>query len=266
MANRFILLLLALLISVPTVEAQPAPPFGVLCGCPSNPDPKYPWRCNTIFLNICHRAHVKQSLEHLDIMQQPVSKNGLSQAHSLKRYDPDAALHESLWKDRSLTESSIKLGERTRSTPTAPVPTDCSLESPEKGVESNVARLYFMQQLKKAELKTGGMRKKKLLCRVTLRPDGSVADIKILNPSGSETVDKDLLGLIKAASPFRPYRARSGNSYCLVEFLDHLVSLEGTNFTCDFTVKALPEGISTEVKMPVEKPKNDADDPFLAPK
>ncbi len=43
---------------------------------------------------------------------------------------------------------------------------------------------------------------KNVSCAVTLNPDGSISDLKVLKPSGSEDIDKKALDLIREAAPF----------------------------------------------------------------
>lgn len=125
-------------------------------------------------------------------------------------------------------------------TPTlAAPPTDCSLYPSVKGLDSTIGRLDFMQKVRKAELKSGGFRKKRLLCQVTIRPDGTVAELEIVASSGSAVDDEDILALIRAASPFRPYNPKFGNSSCLVEFFDSLRPFAGSKLSFDFTVKSV---------------------------
>lgn len=136
-------------------------------------------------------------------------------------------------------------------------PTDCSLYPSIKGLDSSVARLDFMNKLAMAEQKAGGPRKSKSQYMVTLKADGTVSAIKILNSSGSKNEDDYHVGLIRAAAPFRPYNSKLGDSKCKVDFFDHFTQVGNRQF--DFDAKAINDSglvAKSETLKVLEKPEH----------
>ena len=63
-------------------------------------------------------------------------------------------------------------------------------------------KLYPQSSKSPLELIKTFIGEKQVLCKLTLNPDGTIVDVKLLKSSGSKTTDSRALTLIRSAAPF----------------------------------------------------------------